>query len=193
MLRIGDTIFSFDILEKKFRCDPLHCLGSCCRYGDAGAPLTDEEVVILDRIWPDVVPYLRPEGVITVEKEGTSVKDFENESVTPLISNEECAYTFLDGNIYMCGIEKAWSEGKIAFQKPISCHLFPARIKQFAGFKAVNYQELSVCQPARECGTAEGMYVYEFLKVPLIRAFGEETYNELCVAANELKSRSTGK
>jgi hypothetical protein len=87
----------------------------------------------------------------------------------------------------MCGIEKAWSEGKISFQKPVSCHLFPARIKQYSGFRAVNYQELSICHSAVGCGREEGVFVYEFLKVPLIRALGEETYSELCIAAEELR------
>ena len=187
MLRIGDTIFSLDILEKRFRCDLPECLGNCCRYGDSGAPLTGEEVVILEKIWPEVKPYLRSEGISVIEEEGTSVKDFENDTVTPLIGNEECAYSILEGNIFMCGIEKTWSEGKITFQKPVSCHLFPARIKQFKGFRAVNYQELSICHSALRCGQTQGIYVYEFLKVPLIRALGEETYNELCIAAEELR------
>ena len=190
MLRIGDTIFSLDILEKKFRCDLPECLGNCCRYGDSGAPLTSEEVAVLEKIWPDVKPYLRSEGISVIEEEGTSVKDFENDMVTPLIDNAECAYTILDGNIFMCGIEKAWSEGKTEYQKPVSCHLFPAMVKQYAGFRAVNYKELSICSPAIRCGQSEGVYVYEFLKVPLIRALGEETYNELCIAAEELGKKS---
>jgi hypothetical protein len=186
MLRIGDIIFSFDILEKKFICNLPRCLGNCCRYGDSGAPLTDVEVETLKKIWPDVKPFLRPEGIEVIENKGTSVRDFENDSVTPLIGNEECAYAILDGDVFMCGIEKAFSEGKISFQKPVSCHLFPARIKQFSGFRAVNYQELSICHAAVEQGKTEGVYVYEFLKVALIRALGEETYNELCIAAKEL-------
>ena len=149
--------------------------------------LTGEEVAILKKIWPEVKPYLRSEGISVIEEEGTSVKDFENDTVTPLIGNEECAYSILEGNIFMCGIEKTWSEGKITFQKPVSCHLFPARIKQFKGFQAVNYQELSICHSALRCGQTQGIYVYEFLKVPLIRALGEETYNELCIAAEELR------
>ncbi|MGB8491251.1 MAG: DUF3109 family protein [Bacteroidales bacterium] len=193
MIRIGDIIFSLDILEKKFKCDLHHCLGSCCRYGDSGAPLTDDEVTLLEQIWPDVRPYLRPEGINSVEREGTSVKDFENENVTPLINNEECAYTLIEGNIYMCGIEKAWKDGKTAFRKPVSCHLFPARVKQFAGFKAVNYQELTICQSAKDCGNTEGIYVYEFLKAPLIRVFGEDVYAELCIAATNFKEGSTKK
>jgi hypothetical protein len=187
MLRIDDTIFSFDLLEKKFRCDLPSCQGSCCRYGDSGAPLSKDEVSILDEIWPDVKPYLRPEGVRAIEATGRSVKDFENDWVTPLIGNEECAYTVMSGNIYMCGIEKAWYDSVISFRKPLSCHLFPARIKEYTGFKAVNYQEISICAPALRAGTSDGIYVYEFLREPLIRALGEKLYNELCVAAEELR------
>lgn len=187
MLRIGDTIFSLDIIEKKFKCDLPLCLGNCCRYGDSGAPLTENEVEILEKIWPDVKPYLRPEGIAVIEKEGTSITDFENDKVTPLIGNEECSYAVLKGNIFMCGIERAYADGKITFQKPLSCHLFPARVKQYPGFRAVNYQELSICHQAVECGKKKDVYVYQFLKVPLIRAFGEEAYNELCIAAEELR------
>jgi len=185
MLRIGDTIFSFDILEKKI-VSPIR--SNCCRYGDSGAPLSAEEVDTLQQIWPEVKPFLRREGIEVIEEKGMSVKDFENENVTPLVGNEECAYAILDGDVFMCGIEKAFNEGKISFQKPVSCHLFPARIKQFSGFRAVNYQELSICHAAVGRGKAEGIHVYEFLKVPLIRALGEETYNELCIAAKELRT-----
>lgn len=187
MLRIKDTIFSPDILEKQFRCDLPRCLGNCCRYGDSGAPLSMEEVNILEELWEDIKPYLRAEGIEAIETEGTSTIDFDNDNVTPLIGNEECAYSIVSGNIFMCGIEKAFLEGRISFRKPLSCHLFPARVKKYSGFRTVNYQELAICSSALECGQAEGIYVYEFLKIPFIRAFGEETYEELCVAAEELR------
>lgn len=187
MLRIGDTIFSFDILEKKFRCNLPLCMGNCCRDGDSGAPLSNEEAKILEDIWSRVKPYLRPEGIKVIEENGRSITDFENEKVTPLIGNEECAYAILKDNIFMCGIEQAWSEGKVNFRKPLSCHLFPARVKYFSDFRAVNYEELAICSPARNTGEQEEVYLYEFLKEPLIRAFGEEMYNDLCIAAAELR------
>jgi len=191
MLRIEDTIFSFDILEKKFRCNLPLCLGNCCRYGDSGAPLSTSETHILDEIWHEVKPYLRPDGIATIEEQGTSTTDFENDRVTPLISNEECAYTIYSDNILMCGIEKAWSDGKISFRKPLSCHLFPIRIKYYSDFKAINYEEIAICSPARKTGEEEGLYVYEFLKEPLIRALGEKIYKELCIAAVELRKNNT--
>jgi hypothetical protein len=191
MLRIDDTIFSFDILEKKFRCNLPLCHGNCCLYGDSGAPLSVAETLIMDDIWNEVKPYLRPEGVTAIEEKGRSITDFENERVTPLIDNKECAYTVVKDNIFMCGIELAWSDGKISFRKPLSCHLFPVRIKYYSDFRAVNYEELAICTTARNTGLAEGIYVYEFLKEPLIRALGEELYKELCIAAVELRKKKT--
>ncbi|MBN2862001.1 MAG: DUF3109 family protein [Bacteroidales bacterium] len=189
MLRIADTIFSLDVLEKKFKCDLPECLGNCCLYGDSGAPLSPGEAEILDSIWPFVRPCLRKEGIAVIERTGTSVIDEDNDIVTPLIDNKECAYAIIKGNIFMCGIEKAFDEGKINFQKPLSCHLFPVRIKHFSGFTAVNYEQLSICRSALEKGKKEGICVFEFLRTPLIRALGEEIYNELCIAAAELRKK----
>jgi hypothetical protein len=191
MLRIEDTIFSFDILEKKFRCDLTQCMGNCCRYGDSGAPVSASEASILEEIWEDVRPYLRPEGISAIEDQGKWIKDFENDKVTPLIGNEECAYTTLNDGILFCGIEQAWIDGRISFRKPLSCHLFPIRIKHYSEFRAVNYVELAICSPARKCGNSDGIYVYEFLKEPLIRALGEELYNDLCISADELRKAKT--
>jgi len=190
MLRIGDYIISFDLLQKNFKCDLQACFGNCCRYGDAGAPLTDEEVTILEEIKNIIYPYLRQEGKTAIEKQGTSQRDIEGEMVTPLIENQECVYTILEGNILKCAIEKAWSEGKISFRKPLSCHLFPVRMKKYESFTAVNVEEWQICFAAREKGRKEGVYVYEFLADALRRALGEEIYTQICIAAKELRKHS---
>jgi hypothetical protein len=188
MLRIDNHIFSLDLLEKKFICDLPECLGNCCRYGDSGAPLTPDEVKILNDIQADLEPYLRHAGKKTIDESGTSERDIEGEMVTPLIDGAECAYTIIeDGNIFKCAIEKAWSDGRITFRKPISCNLFPVRMKKFVTFTAVNYEELPICMAARERGRKEDVCAYEFLREPLIRALGEEMYDQLCIAALELR------
>lgn len=188
MLRIKDYIFSFDLLEKKFICDLPVCLGNCCRYGDSGAPLEQEEVLILEEIKETVMPYLRESGISAIMEKGTSLKDFEGDMVTPLIGNEECAYTIVQGNIFMCGIEKAWLDGRTGFRKPLSCHLFPARMKRYRDFTAVNIEEWSICMAASDKGRKEGVYAIEFLKEPLTRALGSEVYDQLCIAAKELRN-----
>jgi hypothetical protein len=190
VLRIDNHIFSLDLLGKKFICDLPECLGSCCRYGDSGAPLTSDEVRILNEIQDDLEPYLRHAGKKSIDESGTSEKDIEGEMVTPLIDGAECAYTIIeDGNIFKCAIEKAWSEGRITFRKPLSCNLFPVRMKKFRTFTAVNYEEWPICGAAREKGSKEGVYAYEFLREPLIRALGEEMYEQLCIAAKELRQK----
>jgi hypothetical protein len=191
MLRIDDTIFSLDILEKKFICDLPRCLGNCCRYGDAGAPISKDEALILQEIYPKVKPFLRKEGIKAIEAQGTSTVDIDADLVTPLIDNKECAYTIFRGGIYICAIEKAFNTGTIGFKKPLSCHLFPAKMKHFSNFRAINYIDLPICSAARKSGQAEGLFVYQFLKEPLTRAIGEDMYRELCIAAEEL--RKSGK
>ena len=149
--------------------------------------MSPSEVKILEDIYPKIKSLLRPEGIAAIEQKGTSMRDSDDDDVTPLIGDEECAYALIENNIYLCGIEKAFNLGIIDFQKPISCHLFPAKVKYYSNFTAINYQELSICSSARKEGKSDGVYLYEFLKEPLIRAFGSETYDELCIAAKEIR------
>jgi hypothetical protein len=188
MIRIGETVISLDLLTEKFCCDLSVCKGNCCRYGDAGAPLTESEAAILNEIYPDIKGYLRKEGIESIEQYGTSLTDVEGELVTPLIGDAECAYTVLSGDIFLCAIEKAWHDGIISFRKPLSCHLFPVRTKDFTDFTAVNYEKWSICQGGREAGRRDNLPVYTFLQEPLIRAFGADWYDELVIVRKELDS-----
>ncbi|HUW91860.1 MAG TPA: DUF3109 family protein, partial [Bacteroidales bacterium] len=111
MFQVDDTIVSSALVEKNFVCDLQSCHGCCCRYGDSGAPLHPEEAVTLDKLWPLFRSFLRPEGISTIEEKGTSTKDIEGDTVTPLIGNEECAYTVIKNGIFECGIENAFTAG----------------------------------------------------------------------------------
>ena len=176
-----------NLFEKKFCCDLEKCKGSCCKYGDSGAPLEEKEAVILEKIWPLLKCYIRDEGISAVGEKGTSMIDSEGDIVTPLIGNDECAYAIVENGIYKCAIEKAWGEGRIDFRKPESCHLFPVRIKRYREFDAVNYEEWKICKPALIKGQEINLPVYEFLKDPLIRVFGKKWYKEIEIAADELE------
>ena len=189
MLQIDDTIVSLALIEKKFSCDLAACKGSCCRYGDTGAPLTAQEAVALERILPALLPWLRPEGIRSIEQQGTSVTDIEGELVTPLISNAECAYTIMEDDVYKCGIETAFNAGAVDFRKPLSCHLFPVRVKQYSNFRAVNYEEWPICRPGIACGVKQNTELFLFLREPLLRAFGEEWYDQLQWAAGEYNKK----
>jgi hypothetical protein len=186
MLKIGDTIVSLDLLRERFCCDLSVCKGNCCRYGDAGAPLTEAEAKILHEIYPKIRNYLRAEGTEAIDSQGTSVTDMLGEPVTTLVDNAECAYAVISGDIFMCGIEKAWNDGATTFRKPVSCHLFPVRVREYADFTAVNYERWSICQGGRDKGRKEDLRVYRFLKEPLLRAFGTDWYSELEIIRREL-------
>jgi hypothetical protein len=186
MLQIKDTLISLDIIEKKFCCDVAACKGVCCVDGDSGAPLTDEETSIIEEEYDNIGPFMRKEGRKAVEKYGKWVVDVENDKVTPLIKGKECAYVVFEKGIAKCAIEIAYFEGKTTFRKPISCHLYPIRLKKYADFTAVNYDAWQICNPALAYGGKKGLYIYQFLKEPLIREFGEEWYKELQIAADSL-------
>ena len=183
MLEIGRAIVSLDILEKQFLCDLLKCKGACCVDGDSGAPVTPEEVKAIEEAYPEVQSYLSAEHRQAIEKQGFAVVDFEGDLVTPLVNAQQCAFTYEENNIVKCGIEKAYLDGKSAFRKPVSCHLFPIRITQYKRFDAVNYQQIDICKPGRQCGKAEKLPLYVFLKEPLIRKYGQEWYEQLEFAA----------
>lgn len=187
MIGIDDKVISSEILEKHFCCDLLACLGACCVYGQSGAPLERTEVEKLKVIYPKVKNHITKQGRKAIKKLGVAVIDVDNEDVTPLIDGKECAYSIQEKGISYCGIEKAWMEGKIDFQKPISCHLYPIRVKKFNTAIALNYDQWEVCNPARKLGVDKGIPVYQFLKSAITRAFGEDFYYQMEEAAKLLK------
>lgn len=193
MFQIGNTIVSDDVLEKEFVCNLTACKGQCCIDGDAGAPLDENETAILEDIYPIIKPYLRPEGIDAIENQGTWVVGEDGTFETPLINNKECAYVIFDGPTALCGIEQAYNEGLVKWKKPISCHLYPIRIKEFSQFSAVNYNRWHICNDACTLGKELEVPVYKFLKEPLIRKFGESWYNELETVATEWQKQSFNK
>ncbi len=187
MFQLNKTIVSEEIFEKEFVCNLDACNGVCCVDGDAGAPLSKEETIIMAEIYPKVKPYLRPEGVKAIEVQGTHTESEMGELETPLIDNKDCAYVIFDGKTALCGIEQAYNEGKIDWKKPISCHLYPIRVKEYSDFSAINYHKWHICSDACTLGKELGVPVYKFVKEALIRKFGKQWYNELEKVAIEVK------
>lgn len=180
MIIIDDTLISDELYTEYFVCDLPACNGGCCVQGDAGAPLEKKETIVLERIYPIIKPYLRPEGIAAIEKSGRFVTDIDGEHTTPLVDQKECAYVYFDeDNIAKCAIEKAWEEQIHDFKKPLSCHLYPVRITKYSNYEAVNYHRWPICDPARVYGKKLNVRVYQFLKEALTRKYGEEWYEQL--------------
>jgi hypothetical protein len=180
MIIIDNTIVSDDFKSACFVCDLSACKGACCVEGDAGAPLDEEEISILEDEIDHIIPFMREEGVNEIKRSGVFDFDASGHYVTPLINGNECAYVvFNEEGIALCAIENAWKEGKTKFRKPVSCHLYPVRLSKYNDFEAVNYHRWHICRPAVEYGKALNVPAYVFLKEALIRKYGEDYYNQL--------------
>ncbi len=187
MLEIGkDILVSLDVVERYFHCNLDDCLGECCIEGDAGAPLTEAEAEELRRLLPRIKPYLSPKAREVVEREGVSYIDEDGDLVTQLVDGANCVFTtFGEGGVCLCALEKARREGETDFFKPVSCALYPVRVKEYDGFTAVNYHRWKICKGAEVMGRAKNIRAFEFLQEPLTRRFGKEWYDELAFTARE--------
>ena len=187
MLQIQDTLVSDEVILESFVCDLSRCHGACCVEGDCGAPVEESEKRLLEDLLPRIEPYMRPEGIEAVRLQGAWTDDpYDHAPSTPLVNGRECAYlTFSADGTALCAIEQAYLDGRIAFQKPISCHLYPIRLSRILSFTALNSHRWDICRDACALGRKLGVPVYKFLREPLIRRFGQAWYDELCLTARE--------
>ena len=185
---MGKAVLSDDIKENFFVCDLNKCKGACCEEGDAGAPLEEMEIKILEDIYPEIREYLSEEGKQTIKSQGAWVYDMDGDKVTPTIGNNgACAYAIKDERgMLKCGIEQAFLDGKTAFKKPISCHLYPIRVTKYDDFDALNYDRWDICDAACVLGSQLGVPVYKFLKEPIIRKFGAEYFEKMEAADDHI-------
>ncbi len=191
MIAIDNKLISDELIEEQFVCDLNACKGGCCVDGDAGAPLNMDELKMIDAVYEQVLPYLSDENKSELQRQGKYVYDVEFGWVTPTIESKVCVYGIVDDKgIVKCGIEQAYLDGKVDWKKPISCHLFPVRIKLSKNKKTeyVNYEPREdLCKAACSLGKKLKVPVYVFLKEPLIRKYGETFYEALDATAQHLK------
>ena len=192
ILQVGDVLLSSEILTEKFCCDLSACKGECCIEGDAGAPVTMEEIGeiedCLDEVWGD----LSASAQAVIDKQGVAYTDQEGDLVTSIVRGKDCVFTFYDNlegieNCCLCALEKAYRTGRTRFCKPVSCALYPIREKKLGeGLVGLNYNRWTVCKMAIAKGEQENLPLYKFLRAPLIRRFGEAWYQELLNTVSEL-------
>lgn len=180
MFQIQDTLVTLDLAEEFFCCDLDKCLGACCIEGDAGAPVTPEEVEEIERVLPEVESELMPRAIEEVKQSGVAYIDEEGDLVTTILDGKNCAFTcYAPGGVCLCALEKVYREGRTNWKKPASCSLYPLRIKEYPTFTAVNYHRWKICKDAVALGRAKGIRLYQFLREPLIARFGQAWYDEL--------------
>lgn len=195
IVEVGNVLVHLDILTENFCCDLAACKGECCIEGDAGAPVTIDEIAAIedcvDTVWSD----LSASAQAVIDHQGVAYADPDGDLVTSIVDGRDCVFTYYDDidiegqcvkNCCLCALEKAHRAGKSDFVKPISCALYPIREAQFTGgLVGITYNRWDVCRPAVALGNRLGLPLYKFLKNPLIRRFGEQWYDELCLVAEE--------
>lgn len=190
ILQVGQVLVSPDVFTEKFCCDLDKCKGQCCVEGDAGAPVTLDEIGgiedSLDTVWND----LSASAQAVIDHQGVAYTDRDGDLVTSIVGGRDCVFTCYEHGCCLCALERAYREGKTSFVKPISCALYPIRVKDFGhGLYGINYHKWDVCRSAVEKGKELNLPVYKFLEGPLTRRFGKEWYKELCSVADELKKQ----
>lgn len=177
MLEIRQTIIDDNIPHIKFACNLSVCKGACCTLaGGTGAPLLDDELEQIENAFPLVKSLLPKEHLEFIKQFGL----YEGESgfyTTMCFNNRACVFVFYEEGIARCAFEKAFKAGKLKWRKPISCHLFPIRVR--SGVQdLLHYVQIAECNPVKDCGQNENIFLSNFLREPLIRAYGLAWYED---------------
>ena len=180
-------LVSPDIITEEFCCDLERCKGQCCVEGDAGAPVSLDEVMAIEDALDEVWPELSASAQAVIDRQGVAYTDVDGELVTSIVGGRDCVFTCYDKGGGLGALERADRQGRTGFVKPISCALYPIRMKRFKdGLVGINYHRWSVCGDAVRKGRELHLKVYQFLRSPLVRMFGQEWYDELCEAAKSI-------
>lgn len=189
MIRVGDVILSEDIATAKFACNISLCKGACCVVGDAGAPVSRQEIPVLNKAFRQLKESLDPEAVRKAEEEGVVLGNSENGYEINCINSGECIFVEKDDRgVATCAIQKAYYEGRFTWEKPISCHLYPVRLKHIAGFDYANFEYIpDLCSAGCRRGEDEGIYLSDFLENALVRRYGREWYDQFLMVCRDLR------
>ena len=187
MVRIDETLVSDDVLKEHFVCNLEACKGACCIEGDLGAPLEKEELPAIRKNLPAFLERLPVDQQESIREKGFYEVAPDGELVTQCMPDGRCVFVTEHEGILGCAMEEAHREGQSDFLKPVSCHLYPVRVKRYKEFTAVNYDEWSICSPACIHGAKLGVRVFEFVENALVRKFGEEWMETLKATAKHLE------
>ncbi len=187
MIPLNNTLIDEEILSKDFVCNLTACKGRCCVEGDYGAPLEEDEVPAIEESLEAIKPYMNEANREKLEREGFYEQDPDGDTVTKCMGGADCIFVRKEADgVYKCTIERAWEDGKINFQKPISCHLYPVRIEENGPMTKLIYDKAEMCDPACTLGASLDVPVYKFIENALVRKFGSNWYNNLTHIAQNL-------
>ena len=184
MILLDNILLQQQVLTAHFACDLRGCKGACCTMkGGSGAPLLEEEVSHIRAAAPAVLHYL-PEHSQQKLANDDVVEGHEGDRTVACIDDADCVFVYYEDSIAKCALEKAYFNGEIEFRKPLSCHLFPIRVANFGG-PYLHYEVIDECAPGRALGEQLGRPLVESLRDPLVRAYGEQMYEQILSASRD--------
>lgn len=188
MFRIGNTILSEEIATAKFACDVTRCKGACCVVGESGAPVSKDEIPVLKKAFRQLEKELTGDALDAIRKDGLIQKD-EHGSQLACTENGECVFVnYTEQGVAECIIQRAWFENRFDWEKPISCHLYPVRLKNIAGMEYANFEYIpDLCSSGCENGNDSGTYLSDFLERALVRRYGQVWYKEFEIVCNGVR------
>lgn len=186
MFAVDHVLVSDALLDAPFACHLGSCFGACCVHGDRGAPLEPDERADLEAALPVVQDRLRPEARREIARNGVWEGDEREGYGTTTVEGRECVFVVFDKagskgkGVAKCALQEAFWEGKLGFEKPVSCHLYPIRVETYGeGAEAVdvlNYERIDLCRPAVPHGERTGVQLAAFLERPLTRKYGADWF-----------------
>jgi hypothetical protein len=180
MFAVGPVLVSDALLDAAFACDLGACRGACCVVGERGAPLERDEIALLEQARDLVEGELRPEARAAIERGGAWEGNERRGYATATVAGRECVFVVYERGVATCAIQRAYQAGRLDWEKPISCHLYPIRVERYGegedAVEVLNYEQSDLCTPARAAGRRSRTPLAAYLERPLTRRYGRDWY-----------------
>jgi len=145
---IGNVLISDEVWQTRFGCNLEACLGCCCKYGDLGAPISEEEETTIRDYLDKVAPILSRQN-LQLLKGGISERYKGNLHIVEVAENTPCPLSFIDENgVILCSLHRYTLENRLPLLdvKPLWCSLFPLIIKKTATGWLINCHIPEFCR-----------------------------------------------
>lgn len=138
---------------------------------------------LLKEAWKAVRDLIPPTHREEGDRLGLIVHDGDELTIR-CIDDRACLFVMYEGDVAVCSIQKLYNEKRFRWEKPLSCHLFPIRVR---GRKRdrLHFERFSECAPAHEAGDREDTMLVDFLNSAISRAYGREFAEALSARARE--------
>lgn len=178
VVSIGEVLVDRAVLDATFSCPLELCKGACCVEGELGAPIDEAEARYLETTVEPLRGVLPERALKYIRRHGCT-ELYQGSLYTRTIDERECVFVIHENGVALCAVEAACKRGELPSNKPLSCRLFPIRVRKKFGLDYLVYEQHSMCREARRQGAEQHVRLIDFLAAPLIDRYGREWYESL--------------